>query len=214
MFNLAVSASQLVVSPLQKWPLMAFILVGALACRFDHVCRGRRGMARCPRCVSKISPDADQCAGCGVDFGDPMSRRVNRHERRDPRLLARHFKGSAASVSHDHRRRGAHRRDNRFAPPRPAVATGDRWPDSHHDHGRGSMECGGRVMGSAKAGGLAQYRGCSGAPFTKQRGVGGSLRIATREIRSESTSAKDRGILVQFQPVKSGWLISYPIRTR
>jgi hypothetical protein len=29
-------------------------------------------MTRCPRCGSKNSPGAEQCAGCGVSFGEPM----------------------------------------------------------------------------------------------------------------------------------------------
>ena len=74
MFNLTVSAfAASLFGLLQKWPLMAFIAWWALSlvALITFAVVGAR-MARCPRCVSKISPDADQCAGCGVDFGDPM----------------------------------------------------------------------------------------------------------------------------------------------
>jgi hypothetical protein len=58
---------------LHKWPLTVTISWWALSLvtLVTFIFIGAR-MARCPRCSSKISHDADQCAGCGVDFGEPM----------------------------------------------------------------------------------------------------------------------------------------------
>jgi hypothetical protein len=44
-----------------------------------------------------------------------------------------------------------------------AVAVRDRRSDGSHDHGGGSLDCRGLVDGSAKFGGLARPRVCSGA---------------------------------------------------
>jgi len=67
MFNLTVSAfAASLFGLLQKWPLMAFIAWWALSLVALIT------FAVVGASVSKISPDADQCAGCGVDFGDPM----------------------------------------------------------------------------------------------------------------------------------------------
>lgn len=41
------------------WMVAVAIVVGA-------------GMVRCPRCGSKSSPDADNCARCGVSLDEPM----------------------------------------------------------------------------------------------------------------------------------------------
>jgi hypothetical protein len=61
---------------LHKWPLTVTIYWWALSLGIlvTFIVIGAR-MARCPRCSSKISHDADQCAGCGVDFGEPMAVR-------------------------------------------------------------------------------------------------------------------------------------------
>jgi hypothetical protein len=74
MFALAMAAllSSLVPCFIPWWPdlaahawwafwmmaLAAFVVVGA--------------RMRCPRCGSKINPDAGNCAGCGIDFGEQM----------------------------------------------------------------------------------------------------------------------------------------------
>jgi len=62
---------------LQRWPLMVAIAWWALSlvALVTFIVIGAR-MARCPRCGSKISPNADQCAGCGVSFDEPMERAV------------------------------------------------------------------------------------------------------------------------------------------
>jgi hypothetical protein len=74
MFNLTMSAFVAsLFGLLQKWPLTVVISWWALSlvALVTFIVIGAR-MARCPRCGSKISPDAEQCAGCGINFGDPM----------------------------------------------------------------------------------------------------------------------------------------------
>jgi hypothetical protein len=74
MFNLTMSAFVAsLFGFLQRWPLRVAIAWWALslAALVAFIVVGSR-MARCPRCGSKFNPDADQCAGCGIDFGDPM----------------------------------------------------------------------------------------------------------------------------------------------
>jgi hypothetical protein len=73
-FNLTMSAFVAsLLGLLHKWPLTVTIYWWALSlvALVTFIVIGAR-MARCPRCRSKIRPEADQCAGCGVDFGDPM----------------------------------------------------------------------------------------------------------------------------------------------
>jgi len=73
-FNLTMSAfAASLFGLLQKWPPMVAIVWWALSlvALVTFIVVGAR-RARCPRCGSKISPEADQCAGCGVNFGEPM----------------------------------------------------------------------------------------------------------------------------------------------
>jgi hypothetical protein len=74
MFNLTLSAfAASLLGFLQRWPLRVAIAWWALslvALVAFIVAAGR--MARCPRCSFKFNPEADRCAGCGVNFGDPM----------------------------------------------------------------------------------------------------------------------------------------------
>jgi len=74
MFNLTVSAFVAsLFGFVQKWPLMAALAWWAvsLVALVTFIVVGAR-MARCPRCSSKISPDADQCEGCGTGLGESM----------------------------------------------------------------------------------------------------------------------------------------------
>jgi hypothetical protein len=77
MFNLTIAAA--VASFLgfvQRWPLTVAVAwwTGSVVALIALIVVGAR-MARCPRCGSNFSPDADQCAGCGVNFGEPMGNR-------------------------------------------------------------------------------------------------------------------------------------------
>ena len=75
MFNLTMSAFVAsLFGFLQRWPLKVAIAWWALSlvALVTFIVVDAR-MARCPRCRSKISPDADQCAKCGIDFGEPMT---------------------------------------------------------------------------------------------------------------------------------------------
>jgi len=74
MFNLTISAfAASLFGFLQRWPLRVAVAWWAISliALVAFILLGAR-MARCPRCGSKFNPDAEQCAGCGVDFGDPM----------------------------------------------------------------------------------------------------------------------------------------------
>ena len=74
MFNLTISAFVAsLFGFLQKWPLTVAIAWWALSlvALVTFIVVGAR-MPRCPRCGTKISSNADQCAGCGIDFEEPM----------------------------------------------------------------------------------------------------------------------------------------------
>jgi hypothetical protein len=74
MFNLTMwTAGASFLGFLQKWPLTVAIAwwVLCLVALFTFIVVGAR-KARCPGCDAKISDNADQCAGCGVNFGEPM----------------------------------------------------------------------------------------------------------------------------------------------